>query len=140
MNSTEKFQNDLKIGQSNEELIANYFINKGYKVEFNKSNNYEELCKWDLKINGKLVEVKQDHKSQYTNNVCIEKRCVEKTTSNIWIYNLGTHGTWISKLDNIKHKLTSDVEGFWVHGGDGKRSYMKVIRIEEFLKGFKKLN
>lgn len=133
-----KFQKDLIVGQTNEQLISNILTKKGYKVEPNTSKIYEELQKWDLQITGKTnnviqLEVKQDFKSQYTNNVAIELKCVNNTTSDFFVYNIGYRGIYIIHIEKLKYLLTDNIPGFFTYGGDNNNSYMKIISADTFI-------
>lgn len=133
-----KFQKDLVVGQTNEQLVNNILTKKGYTVEPNTSTIYNELCKWDLQVTGKTgnviqLEVKQDFKSQYTNNVAIEKICVNNTTSDYFVYNLGWRGIYIISTEMIKYLLTDNIPGFYTYGGDNDNSFMKIITVDIFI-------
>lgn len=159
MKKNEKFENDLKYGNEGEVKFMEY-INKKYifmKTELNiiKKKEKEELTfdeleilrGWDVKITNKKTnivkyfEVKRDQKSKYTGNIAIEYRCVKHTKSDFFIYILDAEcqEMYMISTKNIKYLLSENVEGFNCYGGDGKRSYMKIIKKEELLKKSKKL-
>lgn len=159
MTEQEKFEYDLAYGQSGEQDFANHILNKKptWNVEFNiikkqderkrlTQEELEQLRGWDVKItndNDKvyLFEVKIDRKSQYTGNVAIEYRCVKESKSNYFVYILDGDSKEMYSLPkkNMEFILSENVDGFNCWGGDGKRSYMKIVKKEKFIEYAKKL-
>lgn len=147
MTEKEKFENDLTYGKEGEISFVNYVQLKqpNWKFEYNNSNNINDLRGWDVKIikpnETLLFEIKRDQKSKYTGNIAIEKKCVDNSISNYFIFILDDKCEEIYSItiNNMKHMLTDKVQGFFCWGGDGKRSFMKIIKKDVFLKYAKKL-
>lgn len=157
MNINEKFKNDLKYGNEGEQKFAEYIKNKyDYmdaelniidKKEILTDAELELLRGWDVKVTNnktnitKYFEIKRDQKSKYTGNIAIEYRCVRHSKSDYFVYILDAdcEEMYMISINNIKYLLSENTDGFNCMGGDGKRSYMKVIKKDELIKKSKKL-
>lgn len=64
-----------------------------------------------------------------TGNIAIEVRCVNTTKSNIWVYKINNE-YWAINLKWLKEQVST--QGRFVYGGDGGRSYMKLVPVIEF--------
>ena len=134
------FKNDLEIGKRVEAQVAEVLQEIGYSIEFNNSKDKNQLKLWDLKgikDNKELkFEIKADFKYIETGNVAIEVNCVLESEADIFIYKLANE-FWYTTTNNLRCELNKT--GKYIHGGDGGRSYMKLVKGEDFLKYCKKL-
>lgn len=76
------FHNDLKEASRIEEAIKVYFERKGITAELNPRKNAD----YDLKVGDSLIEVKLDCEQFWTDNVCVEKKCLGETKADSFIY------------------------------------------------------
>ena len=132
------FKYDLQVGQTAERLVSDRFIEKGYTVEFNTGSTITELSGWDLCItkDDKVykIEVKNDLMCIKTGNVAIEHKCINNSTADILVYVIKDKGIFYTTINNGRYMLTDKIDGRNLWGGDGGRSYMKLVRYEEFIK------
>lgn len=137
------FKNDLAVGKIAENEVARLLTGKGYSIKFNKSNDLKVLRQFDLLITKDgaeyMLEVKNDLMCKKTGNIAIEYRCVETSISDIYIYVIDSIGIFYSTKSQMLIMLGDSVIGRSVYGGDGGRSYMKIIKFEEFKKYSKEL-
>lgn len=73
--------------------------------------------------------------STRTGNIAVEIKCVENTAANIWFYKIGDEFRY-TNLNYLKREIGTN--GVFVHGGDGGRSYMKLIPMTRFNNNSKK--
>ena len=138
-----KFEKDLEVGQKAEQLVAGIFRDKGFDVKFNESKDIKELRECDLIVSkeGKeyKVEVKNDLLCFKTGNVAIEHRCILSSKADFIVYVIKEKGVYYAPLRNFKFIITGTVPGINLNGGDGGRSYMKLVKFAEFMKYNKEL-
>lgn len=124
-----------------EREVAEILEGLGYKIEFNNTKTRDSLKLWDLvgvKDGKRLAfEVKADFKYLETGNVAIEVFCVLESAADYFVYKLGDE-FWYTTTNNLKIELNK--EGRFLNGGDGGRSYMKLVNGDDFKKYCKKLN
>lgn len=135
------FAEDLKEGLEIEQHIAS-------ALEFWGKTAFSDTSEYDLSLTIQ-IEVKFDRMARQTGNVAIEvgskhKRTGLSITEAMW---------WVYVLDGIPKEYylckVSDLKDYirdnWkslnrISGGDGNRSKMVLLKIEDFKKLFKKLN
>ena len=136
-----KFKRDLIVGQNSEKRVGDIFLSKGYAVEYNNSKKLSELKGWDFTITKEdkffRIENKNDLMCKKTGNVAIEIKCVNNTISDYWVYDIDEVGIYVISIGNLIKLINSNSRS--VYGGDGGRSYMKLIKIDDFIKYCKKL-
>lgn len=135
------WKTDLANGQKVEREAAEILKAKGYSVEFNNTKTRDNLKLWDFtgEKDGKILafEIKADFKYLETGNVAIEVFCVLESAADYFVYKLGDE-FWYTTTNNLKIELSK--EGRFLNGGDGGRSYMKLVNGDDFKKYCKKLN
>lgn len=136
-----KFKRDLIVGQNSERRVGDIFLSKGYVVEYNNSKKLSELKGWDFTITKEdkffRIENKNDLMCKKTGNVAVEIKCVNNTISDYWVYDIDEVGIYVISINNLIKLINSN--GRSVYGGDGGRSYMKLIKIDDFIKYCNKL-
>ena len=137
------FKTDLVIGQTGEIKVAEIFKAKGYTVEFNTAKTVKELKGWDLSITKDeityKVEVKTDLMCQKTNNVAIEWKCVEHSSSDFFVYVVEGKGIWYTSIKNIRYMMSDSIIGRNLWGGDRGATQLKLVSVIDFLKVSKEL-
>lgn len=131
-----KFKRDLIVGQNSERRVGDIFLSKGYVVEYNNSKKLSELKGWDFTITKEdkffRIENKNDLMCKKTGNVAVEIKCVNNTISDYWVYDIDEVGIYIISINNLIKLINGNSRS--VYGGDGGRSYMKLIKINDFIK------
>lgn len=131
-----KFKRDLIIGQNSERRVSDIFLSKGYAVEYNNSKKLSELKGWDFTITKEdkffRIENKNDLMCKKTGNVAVEIKCVNNTISDYWVYDIDEVGIYVISINNLIKLINGNSRS--VYGGDGGRSYMKLIKINDFIK------
>lgn len=131
-----KFKRDLIIGQNSEKRVGDIFLSKGYVVEYNNSKKLSELKGWDFTITKEdkffRIENKNDLMCKKTGNVAVEIKCVNNTISDYWVYDIDEVGIYVISINNLIKLINGNSRS--VYGGDGGRSYMKLIKIDDFIK------
>jgi hypothetical protein len=128
-----KFTKDLKKGEGGEEIIANYFIKIGYKVE----ENFKKNSDYDLKLlkNNKsiLIEVKTDeyYLKKRTNNMVFEVSCngkpsgLNSTKADYYIYYFPEENlAYMASISTIKSIIPQCIT---TYGGDGGRAKLYLV-------------
>lgn len=136
-----KFKRDLIVGQNSERRVGDIFLSKGYAVEYNNSKKLSELKGWDFTITKEdkffRIENKNDLMCKKTGNVAVEIKCVNNTISDYWVYDIDEVGIYVISINNLIKLINGNSRS--VYGGDGGRSYMKLIKIDDFIKYCNKL-
>jgi len=147
-NSTSTFATDLKSSQQGENELAVRFTSKGW--ETTSTQQQGAFSQYDLTVTKKdityTVEYKHDIKSATTGNACVElsktingvkkPSGLSATSAQYYVYKFGIDDTYygisvrslLSFIKNNKCCLTR------VSGGDGGRSNLVLIPLEDFKK------
>ena len=131
MNFKNDFSKSLEIGKTGEEIVSNYFLNRGYKITFNKSTDYQTLKKYDLllKTPGQLastkVEVKTDFLLGRTPNFALEFECSGKASgiatteaSLIVYYSPVLKELWLFNTKDLQELINTQQYSRIAKGGD----------------------
>lgn len=138
-----KFKKDLKRGEDGEDVIGDYFIERGYQIQKNLNKNGDFDIK--LKKNNKIIslEVKTDeyYLKKRTNNMVFEVSCSGKpsglnsTKADYYVYYFPEEKiAYMASPSKIKAIIG---QCRTTYGGDGMRAKLYLIDRTEWEKEFK---
>ena len=126
------FRNDLAIGHSSEDAVCAK-INKKYP----KAHVIKGYCKgYDIYVpeTNKKIEVKQDKKSNYTNNILIEiemppgtPSALSTTEADYWVFDDGEIYIWITP-ETLRQVVKPFTPVKFIGNGDNKEKLAYLIK------------
>jgi hypothetical protein len=138
-----KFKKDLKRGEDGENVIGDYFIERGYKIQKNLNKNGD----FDIKIikDNKVIslEVKTDeyYLKFRTNNMVFEVSCggkpsgLNSTKADYYVYYFPEEKiAYMASISKIKAIIP---QCRTTYGGDGMRAKLYLVDRTDWGKEFK---
>lgn len=146
--SKSKFAQDKAKGHKAEQIVANFFEQLGFTIEFNKSGSKKKLAGWDLKVQLDslilFIEVKRDLKSCVTQNIAIEYHNplkdkpsgINSTNADFWIYiipNKEIQEIWLASTSEIKDFLDNNSPFKTIEVGGDKNASLFLYKKKDIL-------
>lgn len=136
-----KFQQDLLVGQTAEDVVADILKNRySITVTKNNSTSYNTLKEYDLLLDNSVkVEVKHDLMATQTKNLALEIECNKKPSgitaskASLWIY-LIDETIYIFKLKDLIDEVQKGTYHRIVYGGDGGRARLALFNLNQITK------
>ena len=138
------FKNDLAIGHSVEDAVCAK-IKKKYPKAYVKKGYCKEYDIYVPEID-KKVEVKQDKKSNYTNNIVVEiemplgtPSALSTTKSDYWVFDDGEIYIWITP-DTLRQVVKPFTPVKFIGNGDNKEKLAYLIKKDIIIKNALKVD